>query len=123
MMETEIGAAVGQDERSQKRSHGMTPETFKNEVYTWAKEIRVQPKEVHIRSMKRKLASCSSKGRLTFDISLLQECKDVRDKAVVHELLHLKYPNHGKMFSVVLRTYVSRGNRKRVTLCAAKNEK
>ncbi|GAB5047251.1 M48 metallopeptidase family protein [Thermodesulfovibrio sp. TK110] len=91
----------------------ISPDLFKEDVWRLAKEIGVKPKEIHIRKMKRKLASCSSKGRLTFDITLLNETKEVRYKAILHELLHLKYPNHGKMFTIVLKTYLERSLSKR----------
>lgn len=86
----------------------ITSKEFKQEVRTWAKEIGVEPKEIHIRKMKRKWASCSSRGRLTFDISLLHQLEKVRSKATLHELLHLKYPNHGRMFNILLNTYLRR---------------
>lgn len=73
----------------------------------WADRIGVSPKEIHLRRMKNKLASCSSKGRLTFDLSLLDEPDKVRLEAVIHELLHLRYQNHSKMFKVLLNTYLS----------------
>lgn len=81
---------------------------FKREVFSWADEIGVKPKEIHIRGMKRKLASCSSKGRLTFSFDLLHLPKEHRDKAIVHELLHLRYPNHGKMFETILNAYLNK---------------
>lgn len=84
------------------------PEIFKQDVKAWADKIGVKPKEIHLRKMKRKWASCSSKGRLTFDTSLLSEPKKVRSKAILHELLHLKYPNHGRMFSILLKTYLEK---------------
>jgi predicted metal-dependent hydrolase len=87
----------------------ITSEEFKQAVRTWAKEIDVEPKEIHIRKMKRKWASCSSIGRLTFDPSLFKEPEEVRAHAIVHELLHLKYPNHGRMFNVLLKSYLRRG--------------
>jgi predicted metal-dependent hydrolase len=80
-------------------------EQFKQEVWDWAKEIGVTPKEIHIRKMKRKLASCSSNGRLSFDPSLMHEVDRVRLEAIIHELLHLKYPNHGRMFHAMLKIY------------------
>ncbi len=88
----------------------MTHEEFKNEVMTLAEEVGVKPHAIHIRSMKRKWASCSSKGRLTFDEILLDEPKEKRDEVILHELLHLKYPNHGKMFTTLLKTYVEKMN-------------
>ena len=71
-------------------------------------EIGVAPKEVHIRNMTRKWASCSSKGRLTVDPALLKETEEVLSKAIIHELLYLKYPNHGRMFNALLKTYLER---------------
>ena len=81
---------------------------FKNEVLDWAKDIGVNPKEIHIREMKRKWASCSSKGRLTFSFELLEKSFEERAKVIVHELLHLKYPNHGEMFNALLKTHLNK---------------
>ena len=86
----------------------MTAEAFKKEVQEWAKEIGVSPKEIHIRDLKRKWASCSSKGRLTFSYALLNELAETRSKVIVHELLHLKYPNHGKMFKTLYNSYLKK---------------
>lgn len=85
----------------------MTPEEFKKEVGKYAHHIGVKPVEVHIRKMKRKWASCSSRGRLTFDTSLLKESPEVFKEVIVHELLHLKYPNHGKMFKALLKAHLN----------------
>ena len=78
---------------------------LKQEVKTLASEIGVNAKEIHVRKMKRKWASCSSKGRLTFSTDLLSQPEDFRRKAMVHELLHMRYPNHGKMFNLLLASY------------------
>lgn len=80
----------------------ITPDELKQEVVSWASEVGVAPKEIHVRDMKRKWASCSSKGRLTFATSLLHEPKETRSRAIVHELLHLRYPTHGRMFNRLL---------------------
>ena len=82
-------------------------EVFKAEVNAWAKRIRVDPKEVHLRPMRRKWASCSSKGRLTFNTDLLGEPASFKREVIVHELLHLKLPNHGKVFRSLLRAYLA----------------
>jgi len=81
---------------------------FKNEVRQWAEEIGVDFKEIHLRGMKRKWASCSSKGRLTFERELLKKPKKMRGEVIIHELLHLKYPNHGRMFKVMERLYMNK---------------
>jgi hypothetical protein len=86
----------------------MATEAFKKEVQEWAKEIGVSPKEIHVRDLKRKWASCSSKGRLTFAYDLLDQPNEVRAKTILHELLHLKYPNHGKMFKILYKSHLSK---------------
>ena len=82
---------------------------FKAEVKAWAHRIGVEPTEIHIRPMRRKWASCSSKGRLTFDTDILRQPAPFRSEAAVHELLHLKVPNHGKLFKALLRSYLATG--------------
>lgn len=80
---------------------------FKSEVRVWADRIGAKPTEVRLRKMKKKWASCSSSGRLTFNTDLLSEPASFRTEVVVHELLHLKVPNHGKVFKALLKAYLS----------------
>jgi hypothetical protein len=81
-------------------------EIFKSEVRAWAEKIGVEPKAITLRPMKRKWASCSSKGNLSFDTDLLRQTAEFRRQAIVHELLHLKYPNHGKLFRALEKAYL-----------------
>ena len=74
----------------------------------WSKRLRVKPKGIHIRPMSRKWASCSTAGRLTFANSLVRKAPAFREYVVVHELLHLRLPNHGKLFTSLLSAYVPR---------------
>ncbi len=77
------------------------------EVTAWAKRIGVTPKEIRLRPLRRKWASCSRRGYLTFDTGLLQKPAQFRAKTIVHELLHLKVPNHGKLFKSLLKAYLA----------------
>lgn len=86
----------------------MSAEQFKQHVLALAMMVEVEPKEIHVRSMKRKWASCSSRGRLTFDQALLRQPAETRARAVLHELLHLKFPNHGKMFNTLVNAYLAK---------------
>jgi predicted metal-dependent hydrolase len=81
-------------------------QVFKSEILAWAKRIGVEPKEIRLRSMKNKWASCSSEGRLTFNTEILQQPASLRREAIVHELLHLKVPNHGKLFKNLMKAYL-----------------
>jgi predicted metal-dependent hydrolase len=82
-------------------------ELFKAEVQAWAQRLGVTPREIHLRPMKRKWASCSSRGRLTFNTELLRQPAAFRREVIVHELLHLKVPNHGPLFKALLKAYLA----------------
>ena len=103
----------------QKGTDGWSPleeviprELLKAEVREWARRIGVEPKEVHIRPMRRKWGSCSTAGRLTLDDQLLRQPAEFRREVVVHELLHLKVPNHGRLFQALLKAYLGGGRRR-----------
>jgi predicted metal-dependent hydrolase len=81
---------------------------FKAAIQAWAEKIGVRLKEIHIRPMKRKWASCSTSGRVTFADDLLARPARFRSEVIVHELLHLKVPNHGKLFRALLRAHLSK---------------
>jgi len=85
------------------------PEAFKAEVAAWAQRLGVSPQQVALRPMRRKWGSCSSNGRLTFDTGLLAEPSPVRAEVIVHELLHLRIPNHSPLFRSLLRAYLAQG--------------
>jgi len=82
-------------------------QVFKAEVLIWAKRVGVEPKEIRVRLMKNKWASCSSNGRLTFNSEILQQPANFRREAIVHELLHLKVPNHGKLFKTLMKVFLA----------------
>jgi predicted metal-dependent hydrolase len=81
---------------------------FKNETIRLATEVGVHVREIHIREMKNKWASCSSSGRLTFNSELLKQPSEVWINAILHELLHLRYPNHSKMFNLTLKSMLNK---------------
>jgi len=79
---------------------------FKSQVAQWAKRIHVKPRQVRFQKMGRKWASCSTRGTVSFNTELLSQPPDFREYVIVHELLHLKVPNHGKLFKTLLRAYL-----------------
>jgi len=83
-----------------------TPEAFKKAVQTWAVRIGVTPNGVYLQRMTLKWGSCSPRGRICFALDLLLESKDFQTLAIVHELLHLQIPNHGKLFKSLLSSFV-----------------
>jgi predicted metal-dependent hydrolase len=91
---------------SEVSSEPIAVATLKDEVRAWAGRIGVDPVEIHVRPMTQKWASCSSRGRVTLDSALLAQPAAFRDEVIVHELVHLKVPNHGPLFKVLSRAHM-----------------
>ena len=81
-------------------------EEFKARVLEWAAKIDVKVQGLYVRPMRNKWASCSTTGTLSFNDELLGMERDLGEYVIVHELLHLKVPNHGKLFKTLLRAYL-----------------
>jgi predicted metal-dependent hydrolase len=85
----------------------VAPDVFKGEVRAWAERLDVQPAEVRLAGMSRKWASCSTRGRVTFANDLLAQPDEFRREVILHELLHLKVPNHGPLFRALLSAHLN----------------
>src|SRR5512135_535473 len=79
---------------------------LKAQVAHWAQKIRVKPRQVRVQAMRRKWASCSTAGTVSFSLDLLAQPAPFREYVIVHELLHLKVPNHERLFKALLRAYL-----------------
>jgi predicted metal-dependent hydrolase len=82
------------------------PEALKHRVRHWAERIGVAVKEIHVRPMRAKWASCSTAGRISLATAVLPLSRRFQDYIIVHELLHLRVPNHGKLWKSLIRAYV-----------------
>lgn len=82
------------------------PEDFKGAVRTWAERIGVQPERIQIQKATKKWGSCSSSGTLTFSRDLLAKPRSIGEAVIVHELLHLQVPNHGRLFRSLLEAHL-----------------
>ena len=81
-------------------------ERMRVEIELWAAKIGAKPTRVQIQRMTTKWASCSTTGRICFSTELLEEPAAFREVVVVHELLHLLVPNHGKLFKSLMNAYL-----------------
>ena len=86
----------------------VTVELLKAEVAAWSRRLGVAPAAVQVRPMRRKWGSCSSNSRLTLASDLLRQPASFRAEVIVHELLHLKVPNHSALFKALLRAHLAR---------------
>ena len=67
-------------------------------------------KRVFVKSQKTLWGSCSSKSNINLNIKLIYLPEDLQDYVMLHELVHLKHPNHSKKFWAELDRWV--GNAK-----------
>lgn len=64
----------------------------------WAARMGVRFKSITIRDQKTRWGSCSSRGTLSFNWRLVMAPQAVQAYVVIHELAHLKQPNHSPAF-------------------------
>ena len=88
----------------------ISKDEFKKEVWRIADEIHVKPLQIQIRQMKSKIGSCTPRKTVIFDCSVLNLESLARKEVIIHELLHLRYRNHGKIFKLLIKEYVNRGD-------------
>lgn len=79
---------------------------FKARVLSWARKLGVEIRSLSIRPMRNKWASCSLQGNLSFNAELVCVDPELADYVIVHELLHLFVPNHGKLWKSLMRVHL-----------------
>ena len=57
---------------------------------------------VFIKNNKTNWGSCSVKGNINLNISLIFLPERLQEFVILHELSHLRYPNHGKNFHILV---------------------
>ena len=69
-------------------------------IKDYAKRFSFKTNGVRITSARTRWGSCSGKGNLNFTYRLCMAPLEVIEYVVVHELAHLKVPNHSRVFWV-----------------------
>ena len=81
-------------------------EEFKARVLEWAAKLGIKAGAIYVRPMRRKWASCSAIGTLSFNDELLGLERELGDYVIVHELLHFSVPNHGRLWKSLMRAHL-----------------
>lgn len=79
---------------------------FRARILEWAAKLDVKATAIYIRPMRRKWASCSTAGTLSFNDELVSMPRALGDYVIVHELLHLSVPNHGKLWKSLMQAHL-----------------
>jgi hypothetical protein len=79
---------------------------FKEEVYLCAEKFKVKVRQISMRIMTQKWASCSTNGIFCFNIELLGMDRSLGEYVIMHELLHYHVPNHGKLWKSLMSLHM-----------------
>jgi len=77
---------------------------FSRRVEYFCAKIGARYGNIQVRNQKTRWGSCSSKGQLSFNWRLLLAPPDVLDYLVIHEVSHLKHPDHSQRFWNLVKT-------------------
>ncbi len=86
--------------------HDERRRVIRDRVDDWAQRLGVLPRVVRVQRMTRKWGSCSTSGIVTLAIDLADQEPGFLDFVIAHELLHLRVPNHGKLFKALMTVHV-----------------
>jgi predicted metal-dependent hydrolase len=64
----------------------------------FAAQHGLAPSRVSIRNQRSRWGSCSSRGTIALNWRLIQMPPEVSDYIVLHELMHMRQPNHSRQF-------------------------
>jgi predicted metal-dependent hydrolase len=79
---------------------------LRQRVDAWASKLKVTPRLVRVQRMTRKWGSCSTRGTISLATDLIEQDRHFQDFVVAHELLHLRVPNHGRLFKALMAAHV-----------------
>ena len=92
---------------------------LRERVADWSTRLKVQPKFVRIQPMTRKWGSCSTLGIVTLAADLAKEPTGFQDFVIAHELLHLRFHNHGRLFKASMSVHVPDWRMHEVRRCSS----
>ena len=79
---------------------------LKRRALNWALQLKVNPTTLRFEYLKDKWGCCSPSGEVTFALDLVEMDERFQDYVIVHELLHLRVPSHGKRFKALLSAHM-----------------
>jgi len=88
-------------------SEPLAPREIHALVMQWSQKIGVTVARTQIRTMRNKWGSISTQGVLTIADHILLLPYALAEYIIVHELLHLKFPDHRKGWQVSMGMYLA----------------
>ena len=88
------------------RTSDQVRENICKRVEYWARQLNVRPRVVRVQRMTRKWGSCSTLGTVTLAADLVDQPSGFQDFVIAHELLHLRVPNHSRLFKALMAAHL-----------------
>jgi hypothetical protein len=85
---------------------GLTRDDVLALVDICARQLEVEVGRVQLRPMRNKWGSVSTVGTLTLADDLLRLPRPLVEYVVLHELLHLRVPGHGRLYRLLLSQHI-----------------
>jgi len=80
---------------------------LKEYVPKWESITGLKVEEWNIRKMRTRWGSCNTRSRkIVFNLDLTKKKPEFIDYVVLHEIVHIKIPNHGSTFKLMLDKYI-----------------
>ena len=92
--------------KRRRKGSGYPVQDLRQRALAWAVKLRVNPRMIRVQDMRHKWGSCTSQGTVTLCHDLVDRSEAFQDYVIVHELLHLRYSNHGRVFKALMSAYV-----------------
>jgi hypothetical protein len=87
-----------------------TPDAGRERLYRrvqyWSQRLKVEARVIRVQRMTRKWGSCSTRGIITLADDLARQDAGFQDFVIAHELLHLRVPNHSRLFKALMTVHV-----------------
>ena len=79
---------------------------LRQRVQYWSQRLKAEARIIRVQRMTRKWGSCSTTGIVTIADDLVEQEAGFQDFVIVHELLHLRVPSHGRLFRALLTAHI-----------------
>lgn len=99
------GAENSKGQVVEKGLRSMARIEIEREVVVQSRLMRLSPASVTIRDQRTRWGSCSTNGTLSFNWRLVMAPPEILRYVVVHELSHMREPNHSAAFWKVVAQY------------------
>ena len=96
------------EDMANKKPPKVKPKTAKyleESTLKWASKIGVEPSKIIVKNLKSRWGSATKSGVVTLNIEISRAPPEIIDYIIIHELCHLKIPDHSRLFWDLVYTY------------------